>query len=294
MTENRMTTEKDAVHAILLEMLDDIGLLCEKHGIRYSLYCGTLLGAVREGGLIPWDDDADLTMPADDCRRFFDLAQRELADKYVVQDLQNTPSHPWLWVRVFRKGTTYLRNDWRDLKVHHGIAVDIYPMIGAADGRLPFRIQKAVLDLAKALRHIDYWKVTGYPENRFQSCVGRMLSLIPGYLRRKGSIWLLHAAELPPYRTKKICTLDGAEFVPKYDRRDWRHLTKMSLNGRSFPVPAEYDRLLRIMYGDYMTPPPAYMREDHGTAYGGAVIDTKKDYTVYLDSRTGKDKRKTG
>ena len=272
------------VHAVLLEMLTDVAALCQRYDLRCCLYCGTLLGAVREGGFIPWDDDADLMMPLEDYRRFFPLAQQELSDKYVVQDLENTPAHPWLWMRVFRKDTTYLRRDWAELPVHHGIALDIYPMIGVADSPAGYRLQRATLDLAKALRHVDYWKVTGYPKERTQARIGRFLGKIPAPLRHRLSLCLMDLAALPPFDRKKCCTLDGAAFVPKFDSADWRETILLPLNGRLFPAPARYDKLLRIMYGEYMTPPPENQRRGHGDEYGGAVIDTERDYTVYQEA----------
>lgn len=273
------------MHAVLLEMLEDIAGVCRKHGLRCWLYCGTLLGAVREGGFIPWDDDADLAMPEEDCRAFFRLAGKELGDRYTVQTLKNTPAHPWLWMRVFRNGTTYLRRDWKDLPVHHGIAVDIYPMTGVAGSRAGYRMQLVMLNFAKALRHIDYWRTTGIPEDRKLRRVYKVLSKVPGPLRRGMSRAALRLAVKPASRSGRACTLDGAPFVPKYDSRDWEKTTEISLEGIPFDAPAEYDKLLRIMYGDYMVPTPPGKRKSHGDDYGGVIIDTDRDYREYLSGQ---------
>ena len=270
------------IHEILLETIRDIGELCQRHGLRYDLYCGTLLGAVRDRDLIPWDDDADLTMPIGDYRKFYRLAQKELNDRYIIQDLGNTPAHPWLWMRVFRRNTCYLRKTWKSLDVHHGVAVDIYPMIGAAESETGYQLQHAVLNAAKALRHIDYWNAVGYPKNRLQRKTGMALARIPGPVRRSLSLLLLRLAAFPPENKTRCCTLDGADFVPKYDTEDWREEVKLSLAGCEFRAPARYDKLLRIMYGDYETPPPIEKRVGHGADFGGVIIDTKKDYTWYL------------
>lgn len=274
------------IHEILLEMISDISVLCEKHNIRFSLYCGTLLGAIREHSFIPWDDDADLTMPIDDYLRFFSIAQQELCDKYVVQSLCNTPAHPWMWMRVFRRNTCYLRHAWRELPVHHGIALDIYPMIGVAESQAGFMLQKAVLNAAKALRHIEYWEIIGFPMDPAQRRIAKAITFLPGRVRRTMSRFLFHLGAFPPEKKTRCCTLDGAEFVPKYSTDDWKAMTKAPIDGRWFPAPVEFDHLLRIMYGNYLQPPPEADRVGHGEPYGGVTVDTKKDYNWYLLGET--------
>ena len=82
-----MQYEQDELRRLQLVELDilrDIDKVCREHGIRYFLDSGTLLGAVRHGGFIPWDDDVDLGMPRHDYERFLEIAPRALGDAYVV------------------------------------------------------------------------------------------------------------------------------------------------------------------------------------------------------------------
>ena len=269
------------LHAELLGMLEDIDALCQRHDLRYSLYCGTLLGAVREGDFIPWDDDADLMMPIEDYRRFFKIAQRELGGKYAIQDTENTPQHPWLWTRMYRKGTTYMRKKLSKLQISHGVALDIYPMIGVADSRLGYRLQRTILGLASSLRSVDFWRVDGYPEQKSARLLGKACSLLPRRLRRVLSIWLFRLACISPKSKARCCTLDASTFTPKYDSADWADYTRINLAGKSFVAPTAYDRLLSAMYGDYMTPPPVSERTGHREDFGGVTFDAHRDYTQY-------------
>ena len=82
---------------------------------------------------------------------------RELSEKNVMQFFENTPHHHWLWMRMYRKGTTFFYGDLSPLQVHHGIALDVYPLIGVADSAFGFRLQRDALNLARALRLVEFW-----------------------------------------------------------------------------------------------------------------------------------------
>ena len=74
-----------------------------------------------------------------------------------MQFFENTPHHHWLWMRIYRKGTTFFHGDLSPLQVHHGIALDVYPLIGVADSAFGFRLQRDALNLARALRLVEFW-----------------------------------------------------------------------------------------------------------------------------------------
>ena len=262
-------------------MLKDVDALCQRHNLRYSIYCGTLLGAIREGNFIPWDDDADLMMPIEDYRRFFQIARQELSQKYVIQDIGNTPQHPWLWMRMYRKETTFMRKKLSKLQIHHGIALDIYPMIGVANSRIGYRLQRTILGLSSILRCVDFWRIDGYPEQSRARRLGKACSLLPRRLRRILSMGLFRLACVSPKRKIKCCTLDASVFTPKFDAADLMDYIMVDLAGKSFIAPAAFDKLLRVMYGDYMTPPPVSERTGHREDFGGVTFDAHRDYTQY-------------
>lgn len=281
------------VHEVLLDMMSDIDEFCQRHNLRYWIFCGTLLGAVREHNFIPWDDDADLAMPIEDYRKFCRLALRELSDKYVIQTPGNTPQHPWLWTRVYRKGTTFLRWDRANQKICHGIALDVYPLIGVANSRSGFMFQQAILTLSSALHRVEFWRAQGYPPNKWTRLTGRILMLVPEPLRRALSMGALRLASLSPKRTKRSCTLDLSPLFPKFKLQDLEPYTMLELAGRKFAAPKNYHSALCHMYGtNYMTPPPETARNGHRARLGGVVIDAKRDYTEYLKERAEQSARK--
>jgi lipopolysaccharide cholinephosphotransferase len=104
--------------------------LCERHGIRYFLVAGTLLGAVRHQGFIPWDDDLDIGMLREDYDRFIELAQNELPEDYFVQTYMSDPFMPLPYAKIRVNGTVLREVASRDCQWHSGIFIDIFPFDG--------------------------------------------------------------------------------------------------------------------------------------------------------------------
>ena len=98
------------LQSIQLDMLKEVKRICHKHNIKYSLIGGTLLGAIRHQGYIPWDDDADIGMLREDYEKFRAICEKELnQEKFYFQDDRNTPGYRWGYGKIRRKGTLFLR-----------------------------------------------------------------------------------------------------------------------------------------------------------------------------------------
>ncbi len=265
----------EEIQAVGLKMLKAVASLCEKHGITYTLYCGTLLGAVRHGGFIPWDDDVDIAMPLEDYRRFLQVAH-ELPAPYVLQTLDNRKAFYWMWARVCADGTTMMRRESAAADLHMGIWLDIYPFIGAARTKFGQRVQRFLLRGATGLRRAEYHKACHDASRPIQWIAMAM----PFRLRRWISDLCLALATRDPERSRTIGTIDAAPFSGKYGRDDWKQLTRARFEDREFAIPVNYDRLLRIMYGDYMRLPPEEERHGHYTD-SELIVDAHRDYREY-------------
>lgn len=91
-----------------LEILLEVDRICQKHDLRYYLIGGSVLGAIRHSGFIPWDDDVDLAMPRPDYERFLEVGSRELPDNYFVQTFKSQPHFPLPFAKVSRNDTTFI------------------------------------------------------------------------------------------------------------------------------------------------------------------------------------------
>ena len=130
------------------EILDVIHEVCCKHNIRYSLAYGTLIGAVRHKGFIPWDDDIDLMMPRADYDKFKEAWFKENPKGYILMDYHTHPENTNTFMKIVKDNTTFLQDERaKTLNFHKGIFVDIFP----GDNMAPEGIQRKIQYVASAL-----------------------------------------------------------------------------------------------------------------------------------------------
>lgn len=111
-----------------LEILDEFVRVCQAHDLRYYLVGGTLLGAVRHQGFIPWDDDIDVAMPREDYDRFAQIASEELGPQYFYQCPDTDPHYFLTYAKVRKNGTEVYEERFRNAQFHKGVFIDIFPL----------------------------------------------------------------------------------------------------------------------------------------------------------------------
>lgn len=116
---------QDAARSILAA----IDATCRENGITYFIDSGTCLGAVRHGGFIPWDDDADVGMPIEDYRRFLELAPKALPQGFSLHTMRDTKGLPVLWAKVFLDGTLFYDDLYEQAGCRQSIFVDVFPYV---------------------------------------------------------------------------------------------------------------------------------------------------------------------
>ena len=171
-------SELQDLHAVELDILKAVDAICKKYDLTYTLYCGTLLGAIRHQGFIPWDDDIDLAMPLKDYRRFVKISN-ELPVPYVMVDWDNCKYYHLPWIRIFADGTTHM-DPWEAIvDMHHGMWIDIYPVIGAARTKLGQKVQNMLIKLAGFFHSGAYHRVFWYEAGWYS----KLLCFIPKWIR---------------------------------------------------------------------------------------------------------------
>lgn len=123
-----------------LEILKIIDAFCRKHEIQYSLYAGSLLGAVRHQGFIPWDDDLDICMKRSEYERFIESWMKDHPERYLLQNKETEPSFTQSFTKIRKDHTTFLQDESERGKYHTGIFVDVFPIDRIPEGKLKQRI----------------------------------------------------------------------------------------------------------------------------------------------------------
>ena len=116
------------VHKKMLEILTEFDRVCKKHNLRYVLDSGTLLGAIRHKGFIPWDDDVDVAMLREDYDKFCAIANDELGEKYYFENTNMNKHFPNIFGKLFDTSTRYVQKSTAHLEVPQCIWLDIFPV----------------------------------------------------------------------------------------------------------------------------------------------------------------------
>ncbi|MDH5518293.1 MAG: LicD family protein [Gammaproteobacteria bacterium] len=237
---------------IMLDMLIEFDALCKKHRLQYWLDSGTLLGAVRHQGFIPWDDDIDLSMPLEDYHQFLQIAQDELPDSIFLQTSETDPYFKFDYIKLRSNKARIVELHEKDQLVnyHQGVFVDIFPMLtieNTAENKQYYENTfKAIRELSPVSLHTPDGK--DEPLKRAE---------LVASLKQKHLGWSVKAS-------KVIYSGEMPDVAAWFDSEAIFPLTTMAFEGFSFPVPNNPAHYLSAIYSfDYKQLPPKDKREVH-------------------------------
>lgn len=228
----------------MLEMLQFIDSVCQKHGIRYWLCSGTLLGAVRHGGFIPWDDDVDIEMLREDYEKFVKVLKKENSPNYVLQTHQ-TDFNYFAPYGKLRDLCSYIKEDnCNDLYYkYHGIYIDVFIMEPSSS--------LFVHRVSNYLQHFTVFQMNRYLHNKI---LRKVYFYITCNLLNKILFPFLKCISRINAKGRLRHALGSCFTKPRYIK-DIFPLSQMNFEGITFFVPGNLDNYLRTIYGDYMLLP---------------------------------------
>lgn len=249
--------------AAQLEVYEDFSDFCKAHDITFYVDYGTLLGAVRHRGFIPWDDDMDVTMDRENYNRFLELASKELKTSYVI--LSPDLNKGWLYPYARISNTDMVEATQKQLDKFHGFpypaGLDIFPLDPVPRDRGEFDVQRQIIAILYKIACVD--EVFGENQAGSEALIAQIEQLCGVKFNR---------AE--PFQNQMAKLIDQlACYCPDADlehfaywgglwndmkwllKREWyKEVVYLTFEGLEVPAPAGYEELLTAVYGDYMKP----------------------------------------
>ena len=247
-----------------LEIAKEIRRVCDENNIGYFLCCGTLLGAVRHRGFIPWDDDLDLGMLRPDYETFCRIAPEKLGERFCLQSWYTDDCYALPFAKVRMRGTEYLEAKGTILQ-ENGFFVDIFPFDNAPAGEDAQRAHARNLGSLFRMKLMKCgWKpwMDGDKIN-WKKRLGYALYQLKALPKSSNAISKEYdALAASPAEGAQLCRQRGLYRLECYDRTWYESFVELPFEGEAFRVPENYDAVLRTQFGDYMVLPPEGEREN--------------------------------
>jgi len=253
----------------ILEIVKAVDAVCKQHNLRYYLWAGTMLGAVRHGGFIPWDDDLDIAMPREDYETFIAHANDWLDPPHEFVSYERDSSYPLPFGKVQDASTTLIERP--HLPYLGGLYIDVFPIDGVPSSALLRRLHLVRYDVLKKLVYMAY-------RDPYRHGHGPS-SWLPLLCRRVIGQQSLQRAtrrllrKYPFATSAKVCVFDDG-FHGVIDKQVLGRPTPVVFEGHEVQGVEHAHEYLTRMYGDYMVIPPHDNQRQHGFHY----VDFNRSY----------------
>lgn len=253
----------EKLHAEQIKILNEFDRICTKYNLTYFLVGGTLLGAVRHKGFIPWDDDLDVSMPREDYEKLIKVCQQDLQNDFYIDYYNNNKSYYKPFAKMKLRGTTFIEKDTQNVASNQEIWVDIFPLDYLKDDKKAQK-QKYYIDkihniaLTKGKVNVRLSKIKKLIVNVFFGVYSNstLIKIIEKIMKRQNKIF-----------DKKYYVNFGSQYGIKKQTHlieKYYPIKKIDFEGKKYNVPNDYDYVLKKIYGNnYMELPPIEKRVTH-------------------------------
>lgn len=276
---------KDKLIKDELLIMDEIDRVCHKEKLTYFLTAGTLLGAVRHGGMIPWDDDIDIAMPREDFEKFVNISHKKMKDKFYLDYYTTNKKYAKSYAKV-RLKNTYFKESYITKNIDWEIWVDIFPLdnISKYD-------YKELIKNKKKINHCDFILANKYLINisDCKTIKGKLLYIISKIiptkiaLKKRNKFMTMHNNS-----NNNIYINYGSQYsVEKqtHEKDKYFPTKKIKFEDRKYDVPNDIDYVLKKIYGNnYMELPPKEKRISHDPL---CIKFSDGEYIDFTNSKKG-------
>lgn len=279
-------------HESLLDILVEFDKICRNNNIKYSLAFGTLLGAVRHRGFIPWDDDVDVLMTRQEFDKFCLVCKKELGNNYFLQSKQTEERYPYNLLRIRKNNTAMIYSEWKYSGIHQGIYIDIYPYDNVPNNKILRVAQKIFLIFMAPLRvsrNEVIFKNGGKKKMNKLFFIAKnslylVCSLFPRKLIDKVENCVIRLFNNTECRQKGMICEGGMLMYPDssiklIDANILNEYTTIEFENKKFMCIKDYKTLLSLWYGDYMQLPPI---EQRVMFHNPEIFSVDIDYRKFL------------
>lgn len=243
--------DMDVLHNRMLEIATEVDRICREQGWKCSLYGGSVIGAVRHNGFIPWDHDIDMAMPRKDYDKFVKYMKKHPNEKIFFSNYKSERRYPNSWGKVRLNGTVFLEKELASLtELHKGVFIDLHPIDNIIPCFLNLQVKIAM-----------FWSCVGkvksglYNGSASKKRVYKLFSWMPYFAINAFRSGALKMFKYFPTKFvyKAAHPNNGIYQIP---RCTFEELIEHKFEDRVFYIPKNYDEFLTKRYGNYMEIPP--------------------------------------
>lgn len=257
--------ELKKLQSTILIISDEIKRICLKNNIPYSVDGGSLIGAVRHKGFIPWDDDFDVDMTRENYERFIAACERDLGDKFTLQTWENDKEYPKGFCKVLLNGTKVLEKETVHTRYKKGIYVDIFPWDYVPDNILLEKLQQFEVYFYKKVMQMHGSVDVPHNSGNAKRLVFGVLTLISKFYSHD-SLVEKYSRALTRYNSGEyVACMVGVYGYKKTKVKSsvFDELIELPFEDRMYSAVKDFDYMLTNIYGDYMKLPPVEKRRIH-------------------------------
>lgn len=262
---------------IELQMVEIFDKICKENDIKYSLSGGSLLGAIRHKGYIPWDDDIDIIMKRNDYNKFIEIAQKELKEPYFLQYYKTEKNYPRGHAQLRNSNTTAIIIGDQYNKFNKGIFIDIFPLDNIPDDEKERReFLEKISKYKEKLKF--YYNIES--KSKIKYYIKKIIRTVKYKIINYNKQIEKYEKEIQKYNNIETKQCGAVGFRPKefkYENSWLDDIIETQFETLKLNITKNYDELLTRQYGDYMKIP----ENKNGTLHGEVLFDTENSYKRY-------------